>query len=638
MNTSLPTRTLREHPDIEQLKRQAKELLEAFLAGEQEAVAEVNAHFRPADSAKFALHDAQLVLARAYGFDSWPKLKAYIDGANARRLVEAVRADDMAQVSVMLKARPELANSWIDNLQALHYAVFNRSPEMVRLLMQHGANARQGVYPHNEATNPLRIAVERRYDEIAAIIREEEQRRREAKSGVPGAPLADELAGAIQSGDDERAVAIMQENPALIHMANLKGWTPLHAASWILSEPLVTWLLQHGADPNARGHQDWTPLDAAASRFARGSTDYGERFKPIAERLQRGGAASTPRAAVALGDADWIRARHAEGTLPGPLDAAGGLLRIAVTHDRPEMLALLLDLGLDPDERVRVPGVDSVEYTWGFPLWECAATGQHEMAEMLLKRGADPNAMVYASGTPVHQAYGQRDQKMIELLERYGGLADAGLAALHRMTDLAKRRFEEAADKPKVAQDLVWGGACGGDLEIVRFALPLVDLPRDDPRWFGALEAPLRLWNHGPGHWCHHEWDRGTYLECFRWILKRCDPNLRGREPDKGQSGFTILHIVTGGRVEWMTKGEQVEFATALLDAGARLDIRDNLLKSTPLGWACRWGRVELVKLFLARGADPVEADAEPWATPQAWAQKMKHEAVLAILREHGRA
>jgi ankyrin repeat protein len=73
-----------------------------------------------------------------------------------------------------------------------------------------------------------------------------------------------------------------------------------------------------------------------------------------------------------------------------------------------------------------------------------------------------------------------------------------------------------------------------------------------------------------------------------------------------------------------------------LLDAGARLDIRDNVLRSTPLGWACRWGRAELVRLFLARGADPVEGDAEPWATPGAWANKRKHDAVLAMLRAHG--
>jgi len=33
---------------------------------------------------------------------------------------------------------------------------------------------------------------------------------------------------------------------------------------------------------------------------------------------------------------------------------------------------------------------------------------------------------------------------------------------------------------------------------------------------------------------------------------------------------------------------------------------------------------------------DPIETDAEPWATPKAWAEKMKHENVLAVLREHG--
>jgi len=69
-----------------------------------------------------------------------------------------------------------------------------------------------------------------------------------------------------------------------------------------------------------------------------------------------------------------------------------------------------------------------------------------------------------------------------------------------------------------------------------------------------------------------------------------------------------------------------------LLDAGARLDVRDNLLKSTPLGWACRWGRVEMVKLFLARGADPIEAEAEPWATPRAWAEKMHWLEIVELL------
>ena len=83
-----------------------------------------------------------------------------------------------------------------------------------------------------------------------------------------------------------------------------------------------------------------------------------------------------------------------------------------------------------------------------------------------------------------------------------------------------------------------------------------------------------------------------------------------------------------------VTAEERVAFATAALNAGARMDVRDDLLKSTPLGRGCRWGRVEFVKLLLERGADPVESDAEPWATPLAWAETKGHHDVVAILRE----
>ena len=55
MNRSLPTRKLREHPDLDQLKRQAKELLDAFSVGDTAAVAEVNAHYHDASPFTFAL-------------------------------------------------------------------------------------------------------------------------------------------------------------------------------------------------------------------------------------------------------------------------------------------------------------------------------------------------------------------------------------------------------------------------------------------------------------------------------------------------------------------------------------------------------------------------------------------------------
>jgi hypothetical protein len=71
VKSNLPTRSLPERPDLNQLKRQAKELLQAYAAGDPDAVGEVNTLYRDADRAKFALHDAQLVLARAYGSTIW---------------------------------------------------------------------------------------------------------------------------------------------------------------------------------------------------------------------------------------------------------------------------------------------------------------------------------------------------------------------------------------------------------------------------------------------------------------------------------------------------------------------------------------------------------------------------------------
>ena len=83
MSRTPPTRAMREHPDLDQLKRQAKELLDAYRSLSPDAIAEVAAYHRTAAPATFALHDAQFVLGRSYGFESWPKLTAAVDGVTA---------------------------------------------------------------------------------------------------------------------------------------------------------------------------------------------------------------------------------------------------------------------------------------------------------------------------------------------------------------------------------------------------------------------------------------------------------------------------------------------------------------------------------------------------------------------------
>ena len=84
------------------------------------------------------------------------------------------------------------------------------------------------------------------------------------------------------------------------------------------------------------------------------------------------------------------------------------------------------------------------------------------------------------------------------------------------------------------------------------------------------------------------------------------------------------------------TAGEgNVEKLNLLLKHGAAIDVVDDEFQSTPLGFAARWGRREMVGLLLQRGADPNLAGAA-WATPLAWAERRQQSEAAAILRQHG--
>ena len=545
MKQKLSIRRMRQHPDLEQLKRQSKELLAAFRAADAAAVQEITALYEDPQHATFALHDAQLVIARSYGFDSWPKLKAYVDGVTIKRLVEAVSNGNIERVRAMLKARPELANmavSYGDEHRAIHFAATHRQPEITRLLMRKGANARAGIHPHRDATSAWTLARERGYDDIVAIIEEEENRR--AKPA----------------------------NEATI-------------------------------DPAME-------LDNAE------------------------------RTAVANGDLPWLRSRRAEGKLANQVRwSDGGLLTVAVRNNQPEVLQFLLDeCKFDPDEPVPGGEGDWVAYSQGHPLWSAAAMGLSEIAHLLLDRGANPNVHVDSSGSPVHGAYSHKQWQMVDLLRARGGFVTADTAALYRETELARQILadEERGISPQnititegsLVEDLLRFGGDGGATEIVRMALARVDWARNDVRWFRMLAAPLSFWHHIP--WLqasNKELDRNGYLDCFRLVLGACEANI------VGSFGRTILHEIAAMR-EFITEDEVLAFGRAALEAGARSDGRDDILKSTPLGWACRWGRIELVRLLMEHGAVLEEEDAEPWAQPLAWARKMGHREIVSMLSQ----
>jgi ankyrin repeat protein len=75
--------------------------------------------------------------------------------------------------------------------------------------------------------------------------------------------------------------------------------------------------------------------------------------------------------------------------------------------------------------------------------------------------------------------------------------------------------------------------------------------------------------------------------------------------------------------------------ARLLLDHGANINAIDDEYRSTPLGYAARWGKREMVGFLLDRGAD-VNKAAAPWAAPLAWARKKGHAEIEADLRLAG--
>jgi ankyrin repeat protein len=621
-SVSVVSRRLPEHPNLEQLRKQAKDLLERYRSGEESAAAEVHRFELNPDKDTFALHDAQRVLARAYGFASWPKLKAFVDGANVARFMEAAKSGDFAQIRSMLASRPELVGmdvSASNEHRAIHYAVLRRDVAMVRLLMEAGADAHKGIFPHRDATTAMALAEEREYADVVAVIEEEERHRREEMSCLNAtvSPAQDQISPAIARGDTAAATRLLDADLSLIQACDREGRTPLHLAARRNDRALVEWLLGRRANAGKKDPGGFTPLDYAALGVDV-RNDAAERFPTTAKLLLDHGAELTVRAAVALGDE--ARARELVEAVPGSLREVrndGGLVTLAVKHRQADMVRLLLDLGADVNERIFLEELEEPTESWGMPLWHAALVGDFAITRLLLDRGADPNANVYASGWPLRNAWEHEDQSVKRLLIERGARVHPYMVA--QMHDVeAARKIMAENPREEAVHELLWSAADHGCPEILVLALPHLHWDLNDPRWNWVLIQPIR----GAGG---DSVANEGHFKSMEALLEH------GVDPDISRYGQTPLHFAAARRSP-LSADDRARFAAMLIDHGARLDLRDDLLKSTPLGWASRWGRKELVEELLRRGVPVHEADAEPWATPTAWAKKMGHGEILALL------
>jgi diguanylate cyclase (GGDEF)-like protein len=156
-------RPLPEKPSLEHLKKQARALQKQVRAGNREAVARVRAHHpRLSDAAardfeRFSLSDAQLVIAREYGFASYAKLKAAVERAAGKSLArDRVNAAQPSVPVIALGAgplfpgsRPVVDLQTAHSLAAAEAALAERCPVLCVLKRdpQAAAFERSGLHP-----------------------------------------------------------------------------------------------------------------------------------------------------------------------------------------------------------------------------------------------------------------------------------------------------------------------------------------------------------------------------------------------------------------------------------------------------------------------------------------------------------
>ena len=550
-------------------------------------------------------------------------------------LCKAASEGDVAKIRYILDVQPDLVNVHLaenDEHLAIHYAVMNQHADAVRVLMKAGADHTSGIYPHRDATDALTIADERGMDDIVQILREEDEKRKLAAcKNITITEENDALFEAIREGRMMETVEILYKNPDLINACHRNGGSVIHTGASLGNYELVQYLLKRGADITHLTPEGQSPLDGAVHNIRGRNRPLNEGCLICAGILLQAGCEQSLESAVALGDLGFVREyerQHPERFQSNDSER-DGLLQIAVQNDNFDMVRMLLDLGLDPDDKYQLHHYETKPYSWGQPLAHAAGHSQYEIAELLLERGADSNASIYASGNPIAAAYNNRDDKMKGLLFRYGGVLDHITAGLEGETSAAAVALHNDSS---LAERLLWAAGCGGDPNIVGMCLRQLEWDPDDGRWFGLLEQPVRLWRTHP-HRKFRDFDRTVYPEIFRMILDHgVSPNLVGR------FGYRLAHHMAACGVVWgeviMTEAERVAFATILLDYGADLDVLDDLLQSSPLGWAVRWGKYDLARLYLERGADPTLAGAD-WATPLAWAEKKGYGDIADLIKRY---
>ncbi|HEU4720942.1 MAG TPA: Clp protease N-terminal domain-containing protein [Gemmatimonadaceae bacterium] len=462
-------RPLPPRPSLEYERKEAKALLRRLRAGDPDAIARARAQhhaFGATSSARARLADAQLVLAREYGFASWPRLVRWFgDVERHRHAYQQIHADWGS-----LEAE-------VRNFVTAHGA---RSARVGRTLAAYVPRF-YGLSPDQALAAPItdadaRLAVARRYGAPSWEVLLERAAWKEDPDPWND-PMRDAWT-AIDTGDLAALERIVAAHPELLrpaHQAMARRSTLIAIAVGVeqrrgreAMRPIVEWLearafdrqlelntqlcgwrprmsaqqvrdlIEQGADPNWVAPNGLPVLEHALLRYWN-----GEAVDVVAAR-------TTPRDALwiaaGLGDVDGVRRF---------LDRRGRPTA-AARRLRPDFDAVGLPMASlpDPDD----------EELLAETLVVATLNGRTAVLREMAARGAPLNSRVH--GTPVlHFAVGNGLVRAVECLVQCGADVDLrGTQPDRSARELARTMFEhmpDDADRRRIVE------LCGMDPDAV---------------------------------------------------------------------------------------------------------------------------------------------------------------------------
>ena len=307
---------LPDRASLEYLKKLAKERLAALRAADPAA----------------KLADAQLAVAREYGFTSWRVLKAEVDRRRAPNVAEFLRAcqtGDLDALREILKVDPSLARERVaGGTTGLHQAV--RHPAAVRLLLDGGADP--NLRDTGDNASALHFAAANGTLETVRILLD-------ADADVQGAGDVHngDVIGWAARGGNEAVIDLLLERGARHHIFSAMALNDLNLVEKLAEEDPDCLLRRR-----SRFENEHTPVHAAFAPpdglgFLSGRPNYA-----ILERLIELGAdvdakddkGRTPlEIALLRGDQDAVRLLRAAGAKePQPATEAGPQLRETIAN------------------------------------------------------------------------------------------------------------------------------------------------------------------------------------------------------------------------------------------------------------------------------------------------------------------